>query len=551
MLIVAADAELPRSERVWGSGGWMEPETREALDWLALARLMGWGVRIAHVSDDLSFAADAGLEWIVLACDPGALGSEWILRLETCLERNPCLVISRAGDARLPLHRLAGAHRDTARVAGKALRWEGPGPRRSWSCRNSIESAVLRVAEGNAIWATLDGEPVIVARRVGRGVIATVGFHPSVARDADGAATSLARHLLVCGSQSPVAWVDFEQTLVLRMDDPGGAQNVHSREWSYPKLGADRWLRIGADLARRNARLSVGYVAGWVDDGDAARGTLEVGGVEVPRIPGAVYPSPRVKYRDNAGHLPGTVHDYRSEFAGIQGLHARGVADVELHGYTHMHPDSTSWARAPDRYETWPSTAWFRELGVAASAAIAARPKEQHPLALGLEAFREYFGARPTTLICPGDQWTNDVLSRALDLGLELVSSYYLALRYDDRFCWAQHVCAPYLDQPDAAWFDAGLPVVGYFHDFEVATRGVEWMARWVDAWQAAGATRIIGLREIAAAFSAGESINRSDGLPQLTTGRNATTHDPSPLKLRYRSSDGTIADFGQHAFRD
>src|SRR5439155_1462316 len=105
----------------------------------------------------------------------------------------------------------------------------------------------------------------------------------------------------------------------------GGAQNVHSRNWSYPKLGETQWAAIGADLRRRKARLSVGYVSGWVDDGDATRGTLTVDGRSPDRVGGAVYPSPKVRYQDRAGHAPGTVHDYSSEYRGIQALRRAGV----------------------------------------------------------------------------------------------------------------------------------------------------------------------------------------------------------------------------------
>jgi hypothetical protein len=163
-----------------------------------------------------------------------------------------------------------------------------------------------------------------------------------------------------------------------------------------------------------------------------------------------------------------------------------------------MYPDSVSWAKAPDRYE---ATAWFRELGSRAAAALAARPAGQHPLALGIAAFRRYFNVCPTTLICPGDEWTNEVLERALDYGLHLTSSYYLALRDGERFCWMIHVCAPYLDEPNPAWFDAGLPVVGYFHDREAALEGVSWISKWLDRWSDAGAQHLMDFRELAGAI--------------------------------------------------
>jgi hypothetical protein len=286
----------------------------------------------------------------------------------------------------------------------------------------------------------------------------------------------------------------LERTLVLRMDDPGSSENVHHRIYSHAKLDEAGWASVGADLRRHDARLSLGYVTGWVDDGDARRGTLLVDGSEPPRIAGAIHPSPVVQYRQHGG--TGMRHDYTAEFRGIQKLREGGLAEVELHGHTHIHPDTVAWATAPDRHE---DAQWFRELGAAAAGTIAAASPGQHPLDLAMTAMHKYFGVRPTTLISPGDQWTNAVLTRALQLGLQLVSSYYLALRDAQRFWWAQHVCAPYLDRPEPAWFDAGLPVVGYFHDFDLCVNGVDWFSRWLDAWASIGAKRIIDLRELAA----------------------------------------------------
>jgi hypothetical protein len=349
---------------------------------------------------------------------------------------------------------------------------------------------------------------------VGQGVIATLGIHPSEARDTDGAATALLKHLLVWGAAAPLAWIELEGCLILRMDDPGGAQNVHSRHWSYPKLGEPAWAAIGAVLKHRDARLSIGYVAGWVDDGDPDRGTLQIAGRTPPRVAGQVYPSPLVTYQDRAGHAPGTVNDYQAEYRGIQGLRAQGLADVELHGHTHMHPDAASWAQAPDRYE---ARSWYRELGSEAEAAIAAGGSADHPLALGLGILHRYFGVRPTTLICPGDEWTNEALERALELGLQVVSSYYLALRHNDRFCWATHVCAPYLNEPQTAWFDSGLPVVGYFHDREPALEGEGWVSQWLDRWQEAGARQFVDFRAFAAAVACRFQLAERAGSPCLT----------------------------------
>ncbi len=539
MLLVVSETELPPGERVWGTGGWLPPEDREGLDWLTLARLSGWGVTVTRrtgrgVDGDLS----GGSRWIVLACDPDSLDEEVVRALAARLTAVPLLIVARAGSADRPITRLAGVARRPDRVAGRSLDWLGPGAKRSWNCRKPLAAAALEVSARARAWATLDGVPVIAARLVGRGVVATLGFHPSEARDRDGAGTTLLRHLLIWGAGAPVAWHELEGSLVLRMDDPGGAQNVHLRSWSYAKLTEIEWGAIGADLRRRNGRLSIGYVSGWVDDGDSARGTLEVAGQQVARVPGRVYPSPLVKYHDLAGFAPGTLHDYDAEYQGIQALRAQGLADVELHGYTHMYADPAVWAKAPDRHE---ASSWYRELGRAAETIIAGLPLDQRPLALGVATIRRYFDVLPTTVIFPGDEFIKSPIERVLDLGLRLVSSYYQALRDRDRFCWTQHVVAPYLDQAEASWFEAGLPVVGYFHDRDLAVHGVSWIGKCLDRWQAAGARRLLDFRELATVVGRSLSLEEGPDGARLTAAGEGTPALVRPLMVAMRWPAGRL----------
>ena len=53
------------------------------------------------------------------------------------------------------------------------------------------------------------------------GKVLFFSFHPSMARDTEPVFTALLKHLLIFESLSPVAWFDWENTLILRMDDPG------------------------------------------------------------------------------------------------------------------------------------------------------------------------------------------------------------------------------------------------------------------------------------------------------------------------------------------
>jgi hypothetical protein len=511
--ILISSGELPADRRVWGTGGWLPPDDREALDWLTFARFLGWEVTlVSTMAEDFDPALSMASHRIVISGDPDNLNAGIVNYLRSQLAAHPALVVARAGAADGVLSRLSGIYCRAERVESSSLRWTGPGPEQRWSCLRRFEANVLAVPTDASVWSTLDGAPVVAARRVGRGVIAALGFHPSRARDSEGGATALLRRLILSGADQPEAWLDWEGTLVLRMDDPGGAENVHHRIYSHTKLREAEWNALSSDLKRREGRVSIGYVSGWVDDGDSLRGSLTVSGRVPRRSPGRVHPSPLVRY-EVAGLPERTIHDYTAEFRGIESLRRAGVGDVELHGYTHMHPDTVLWAKAPDRYD---SVDWYRELGSAAASVIKNRPASKHPLALGISAFRRFFNTRPTTLICPGEQWTSAVLEWALDLGLQLVGSYYLALREGNRFCWSQHVCAPYLDRPDPAWFAAGMPVVGYFHDFDISRNGVAWFSRWLDEWQVAGAERIIDFRELAAGLGHRFSLEERGGELQL-----------------------------------
>ena len=261
-------------------------------------------------------------------------------------------------------------------LAGRALRWIGPGAERSWRCRQALDASALELSAEVRTWATLEGAPLIVARQVGRGMVVTLGFHPSQARDVDGAATALLQHLLIWGAASPIAWFDLAGSLILRMDDPGSAENVYHQAMcvtSSVKLIGPRLLPTYGDVmaACRLATFPAGSTSG-----DVTRGRVKVAGRVPRRVPGQVYPSPLVQYQDLTGYAPGTLYDYEAEFRGIQALRAAGLGDVELHGYTHMHPDSASWAKAPDRYE---ATSWYRELGKAAQETIASRSLDKHP----------------------------------------------------------------------------------------------------------------------------------------------------------------------------
>jgi hypothetical protein len=540
-LILAAPEQLPDGP-VWGTDGMARaPGGDDALDWVTLVRLLGWR---AAALDRNGRAVGDGHGVIVVCGAPDRLPEELFAEVSRRLHRRATLVIAGVGAARRPWHTLAGV----ARRAGRAelgrsygrLRWHGPGPSVTWTLQEGCAPLPLECEPGVEVWASLDDVPVVTVRRLQRGsVVASLAFELVDSRAMPGAVMALLKQVLTCGSPFPTAWLDLAGAVVLRMDDPGASANVHLRSWSYAKLGQRDWTDLGDALSVRGARMSVGYTPGWMDDGDRERGSLQVAGMRVERTPGAVHPSPLVVHTDHRGNAPGRVNDYEAEFRGIRTLQEAGLVGVELHGHTHMHPDGERWSRAPDRYD---EVGWFWEFTPESDDFHALRPLTQHPVQLGIALVAEHFGARPTTLICPGQRWTPAALARALDAGLELVSADGLALRHDGRFCWCAAVRAVYIDKPEPLHLVSGLPTIGYFHDYELAAFGIEWLTRHLDAWRRAGARRFIDFRELAAALALTPRIGAAaNGEWMMTLSDCRVPQLPRPLPVLIHAPGGDV----------
>ncbi len=513
-LLVADLAEFPAEAALWGSDRPVPAEEREGRDWLGLARALGWAVEVVPPEVAALRAALAHQRrWVVIGCDPARLDDQAVAALQNFLAGEAALLIGRAGAAGSPWARAAGACLEGSAYSGTTLAWHGEAPRR-WTTCAALPAARLTLAADTQALARLDDQPLAVAAQCGRGRIVTLGCHPSAARSAGAAASALLRTLLIEAGGFPVAWFDLEGCVALRMDDPGAAQNVHLASWAYRQLDANDWRALLALLAARRARLTVSYVGGWVDDGDAARGTLLVDGQAVARVAGRIHPSAAVVYDDLAGHHPGSRHDYAGQYRALAAAARCGQIDIALHGYTHMHPDTAAWAAAADRYR---EVAWFRELGPRADHLADLAGGQDHPLNAGLREIRRRFGRRPATLVCPGHEWSPRTLEVALAAGLQAVCSTAWAFRCQEHFCWATDLRLTPLDQPSPACLAGGLPAIGYFHDRDVALNGPQWLADALDGWSAAGATRFITLGDLAAAYGSTISTWSAAGACRVT----------------------------------
>jgi hypothetical protein len=267
---------------------------------------------------------------------------------------------------------------------------------------------------------------------------------------------------------------DLTGALLLRLDDPGAAVRRHLRGWAYPDVPAGAWNALW-DALRGFGRVSVFCCPGWVDaDGEVC---------------------------DSRAVNPG-------EWAALDAGVAAGLADLECHGYTHLDPDSAAWARAPDRFD---DPAWFRELWPP-------RREREPPWEAQAERIALWQAAcgSGTALVAPGEGWGTETLRAARHRGLRLFCSWGICRLDMPVATWSRGVGSPYLDEADSSWFGAGLPVVGYWHDRDMAVRGPRWVADQLARRRDAGARRAWAFADLARAYATPVHATLADGEVQV-----------------------------------
>ena len=286
---------------------------------------------------------------------------------------------------------------------------------------------------------------------------------------------------------------DLAATVALRMDDPGTSASVHLDPWRYEKLDPELWREVGDILEREGATMSVGYTPGWVDDGDAGRGELFVGGEAVERAGGRVHPSAHVRY---AG-LTTTSGDYTAEFAALAELRDRGLVSIDLHGYTHVRPELERWARSPTAHT---KQGWWREIAPEVGGLMAATAPDERPVARGMRLLRELTGETPTVLLCPQNACAEIAFADAFANGFATVVDRTLSVRGRDGFERPMPVENVAFHHPEQ--LASPLPVVAAFHDRDLALNGPQWLAAGLARWRAAGARRFVDVATLAAEVS-------------------------------------------------
>lgn len=253
---------------------------------------------------------------------------------------------------------------------------------------------------------------------------------------------------------------DLRGVLVLRLDDPGAAVKEHLRSWAHPPVTAEGWEALWGAL-EGFGRVSLFCCPGYV----RADGTVVASRTELP-----------------------------AEWDAMDRGVARGLADLECHGYTHMDPDTAAWAAAPDRDET---VDWYRELWPP-------RTSQEPPVSAQQERLRSWqaaTGLPGTALVAPGEEWGLNTLAAAKAAGFQLFNSWGLCFLDRAVPSWTVGIGSPYLDEPDPSWFADGLPQVGYWHDRDMALHGPSWVGTQLERWRDCGAQRALSFAQLAAAY--------------------------------------------------
>jgi len=253
---------------------------------------------------------------------------------------------------------------------------------------------------------------------------------------------------------------DLRGVLVLRLDDPGAAVKQHLRSWAHEPVTAEGWDSLWAALTGFG-RVSIFCCPGYV----LADGTVV----------------------HSRTQLPG-------EWGALDDGEARGLADLECHGFTHLHPDTATWATAKDRGT---DETWYRELWPPVM-------PDEPSVEAQADRLRQWQAAveRPgTALVAPGEQWGINTLAAAQRCGFRLLNSWGIC--FLDRVVptWTTGIGSPYLDEPDGELFADCLPHVGYWHDRDMAVHGPAWVSEQLSRWRDSGARRAMSFADLAAAY--------------------------------------------------
>jgi len=364
---------------------------------------------------------------------------------------------------------------------------------------SSLKLPYMRAARApgaQVLSTTMRGEALVWSYRFGNATNYYFALHGDLFLDKYNEMHRLVRSALDANSGHGMVCADLDKTMVLRLDDPGASKAEYVDGGCL--LTEKEWEELGTLLEEEHAPLSVMYTPGWVDDGDHKSGDVYIDDKLLSaRTPGALHDSARVKYVFSDSQRP--PHDHVSEFHGLETLVKKRLVDVHSHGLTHLTPDHSAWAAAPDKRV---DTRWYIEFYDARKD----RPISPEDSAAAMERSKgkieDLFDAPVAALTPSSHKHDSECDALAHAAGYDLFSADYTGIMKRGFLVrnWKIPALMLYFKEPSASIAKAGYPVVGVVHDYEVKP-SLDQFRGHIRKWRAAGIKRYISLNSLAASL--------------------------------------------------
>ncbi|HRV95066.1 MAG TPA: hypothetical protein P5526_23105 [Anaerolineae bacterium] len=353
-------------------------------------------------------------------------------------------------------------------------------------------------------------DPAIFRYRYGQAINYYIALQSDVYLDRFNSLHRLIREIIRYNSGWGMVEVDLQDTMILRMDDPGTCERIYLKGYDSPIMGKEDWHHLIKILETHKARLSVMYIPLWVDDANPHNGKLFVKGEEVGhRARGATYHSKDVRFiKSNNGTQ--VVYDYEPEFQVLQeGLH-QGWLDIESHGLTHVDTDLESWLEAKDRYS---NLNWYHEFRHVNANQDVTEIEQVDIAQKSAEKIEEFFGVLPTAITPSGHEQSLDSECIAHENGYKIFSSEFNSIQKNGLIIRNDKIASIFLEAIAAtpSVSAAGYPIVGVFHDYELVQRGVNWLDTVINEWREFGINKFVTLRELAGYLCASVEAESDD----------------------------------------
>jgi hypothetical protein len=359
----------------------------------------------------------------------------------------------------------------------------------------------VKALPGAEILAVIKGktDPAMITYQYGKGVNYYIALQSDSFLDRCNSLHSIIRECIRENSGWGMVNVNLENTMILRMDDPGTAERVYLKGYDTKILGKEDWEEIIKLLKKYEAKLSVMYIPLWLDDGNFKNGRLFIQGKEITeRKQGAMYYSKNVVFLKNTGNNKTLTYDYTSEFLALKEGLRSGWIDIESHGLTHVDPNVNRWLEAKDRYSNFKwYVSEFRHVCENRDCTEIEQSKVAQESAKKIE---EVFRVSPSTITPTGHEQSRNSEEIAHINGYKLFSSDYHSLCKNGVIIRNDKIRSIFFEatEPDSSFADAGYPVVGVFHDYDIVRRGVTWLEEIIRGWGKHGIKRFMTLRELA-----------------------------------------------------